>query len=194
MSKETCLRMLGIFMMLSLALSAFLILPESASAEGNVNLKVLVKNQKEENLNSAMVYALNVHTGMEYDLSWSGLVGWFEADVPPGTYQVFASSKGYTSPQEPRIPSGVPEDNEDGPQIIIKLTKIGNRADVRIRVTDGPVPDDDSVADAKVHVFDGNGGHLMEMTTPMGWANFSSPAGSSMSWTVMWDPTGPWVS
>ncbi len=178
MSKETCLRMLGIFMMLSLALSAFLILPESASAEGNVNLKVLVKNQKEENLNSAMVYALNVHTGTEYDLSWSESVGWFEADVPPGTYQVFASSKGYTSPQEPQMVYGISEENEDGPQIIIKLTRIGNRADVRIRVTDGPVPDDDSVADAKVHVFDGNGGHLMEMTTPMGWANFSAPTGN----------------
>lgn len=179
MSKETCARMLGIFVMLSLALSAFLILPEGASAEGNVNLKVLVKNQKEENLDSADVYAVNVHSAMEYDLGWSETEGWFEADVPPGTYQVFASSNGYMSPEQPQMVYGITEENQEVPQAIISLKKIDTTADLNILVADGPGMSDDAFEGAEVHVFPADGGHLMATTDPDGWANQSVPQGES---------------
>jgi|GEM_PF-3205278 len=173
MSKETYARMLGIFVMLTLALAGLLAIPAGASAEGTANLKVLVKNQKEENLDSAMVYAVNVHTGMKYDLEWSDVEGWFEADVVPGTYQVYASSEGYISPVEPQMVLSVTGDNDDVPQIIIKLTRIDNSANVRIQVTDGV----DEIEDAEVHLFGDGDVHLKEMTTPKGWANFTTPNG-----------------
>jgi hypothetical protein len=173
MSKETYARMLGVFVMLSLALAGLMFIPAGASAEGMANLKVLVKNQKEENIDSADVFAVNVHSGMEYDLSWSDSEGWFEAEVPPGTYQVFASSKGYISPQEAQMVYGITEDNDGVPQIIIKLTRIDNQADVRIQVTDGI----DEVESAEVHLFGEGGAHLKEMTTNKGWANFTAPNG-----------------
>lgn len=177
MSRVTYSRMLGIFVMLSLALAGLMLVPAGASAEGMANMKVLVKNQKEENINSALVNAVNVHSGVDYDLSWSESEGWFEADVPPGTYQVFASSEGYISPVEPQMVYGLSEDIEDVPQAIISLTKIDNQADVRIQVNDGPYMFDNGVEDAKVHLFPEDGGHLMMTTTPEGWANFSAPEG-----------------
>lgn len=169
--------MLGIFVMLSLALAGLMLVPGGASAEGMANMKVLVKNQKEENINSAHVYAINVHSGMEYDLSWSESEGWFEADVAPGTYQVFASSDGYISPAGPQMVYGLSDENEDVPQAIISLMKIDNQADVRIQVNDGPYMMDNGVEGAKVHLFPEDGGHLMMTTTPEGWANFSAPEG-----------------
>jgi hypothetical protein len=178
MSKETYARMLGIIMMLSLALAGLMIVPAGVSAEETANLKVLVKNQKEENLDSAMVYAVNVHTGMKYDLEWTSS-GWFQADVIPGTYQVFASDDGYISPMDSQMVYGLDGDSDDVPQIIIKLTKIDNTADFNIQVADGPGMMDDAVVGAMVYVFPESGGHLEVETNQEGWANFSVPNGDS---------------
>lgn len=171
MSKETYARMLGIFMMLSLALAGLMIVPEGISAEESANLIVLVKDQKEKNLDSAMVNAVNVHTGMEYVLSWTGSE--FVADVIPGTYQIFASANGYISPMEAQMVMGISLENDDDPQIIIKLTEIDNSADVKIQVMDGST----EVEMADVHLFGADGVHLMMETSPKGWANFSTPNG-----------------
>jgi len=171
MSKTTYGRVLGIFLMLSLAFTGYLMVPAGATVDGMANLKVLVKNQKEENLGSASVFCMNVHTGVRTDMEWSVGEGWFEADVPSGTYQVFAEEEGYVSPAEPQLVYKITPDTDDAPAMIIKLVKIGVETTLRFHVT----YDGEDVEGANVHLFGADSAHLNALTSTKGFANFSAP-------------------
>ncbi|MCU0798787.1 MAG: PKD domain-containing protein [Candidatus Thermoplasmatota archaeon] len=171
MSYATGARTVGIFLVLSLVLAGLFIVPAGASVEGMANLKVLVKNQKEENIEAAKVSCENVHTGKVTALLWNSELRWFEADVAPGTYQVFAMSEGFTSPADPQMVIKLTQDSDDVPAIIITLTKVSQSGMARVHVTYEGTP----VEDASVHLFGDGGAHLKGSTTPKGFANISCP-------------------
>ncbi len=173
MSYATGARTVGIFLVLSLVLAGLFIVPAGASVEGMANLKVLVKNQKEENVEAAKVSCVNVHTGMVTALLWNSELRWFEADVAPGTYQVFAMADGFISPADPQMVIKLTQDSDDVPAIIITLTKVSQSGMARVHVTYEGTP----VEDASVHLFGDGGAHLKGMTTPKGFANISCPIG-----------------
>lgn len=173
MSDATGARTVGIFLVLSLVLAGVLMVPAGASVEGMANLKVLVKNQKEENIEDAKVTCVNVHTGKADALYWNSELRWFETDVVPGTYQVYATADGFTSPIEPQMVYELTPDNDDVPAIIITLNRIGQSGMARVHVTFDGSP----VEGAMVHLFGDNGAHLKGTTTIKGFANISCPLG-----------------
>ncbi|MGA1821027.1 MAG: PKD domain-containing protein [Thermoplasmatota archaeon] len=174
MSNKTSGKMLGILLMLSLALTATLVMPLGSAEEGMATLKVVVKNQKMETLDEAAVYCENVHTGASSDLFWNSEEGWFEAEVMPGSYQIFASAENYIG-HDPEVVYMLTEKNDNVPHLII-LTEAGRESKVKVNVTYDA--DGMPVKNAKVHFFGDNGVHLMKMTDSMGYANFSIPVGT----------------
>jgi PKD repeat protein len=173
MSGKTSGKMLGILMMLSLALTAVLVMTPVSAEEGMATLKVVVKNQKMETLDEATVYCENVHTGVSSDLFWNSEEGWFEADVVPGSYQIFASAENHMG-HDSEVVYMLTEENDNVPHLII-LNEAGREAKVKVHVTYHS--DGEEIEGAKVNFFNSNGLHLKEMTNLNGWANFSAPAG-----------------
>lgn len=171
MSGKTSGKMLGIFMMLSLALTAILVMPPGSAEEGMATLKVVVKNQKMETLDEATVYCENVHTGASSDLYWNSEEGWFEADVVPGSYQIFASAEDHMG-HDSEVVYMLTEENDNVPHLII-LNEAGREAKVKVQVTYHS--DDEEVEGAQVNFFTDDGVHLKKMTDLKGWANFSVP-------------------
>jgi hypothetical protein len=123
---------------------------------------------------------VNVHTGARYDLVWDENDMRYEADVQPGTYQIFASAEGYAPQMEPKVVYMLDSENDDNVQQI-RLNIIGTDAMVRVHVT----YNGEDLEGAKVHLFGDNGIHLSKGTTPMGYANISAPDGEDLHLVVM---------
>jgi hypothetical protein len=104
----------------------------------------------------------------------------YEADVPPGTYQIFASADGFAHQMAPKVVYKLNADNDDNVQQI-RLNIIGSDAMVRVHVS----YNGDDVEGAKVHLFGADGIHLSKGTTPKGYANISAPDGEDLHLLVM---------
>jgi hypothetical protein len=174
--------MMGIILVLTLALAGFLFIPAGASAEGTANLKVVVRDNLLGTIDDAAVYCVNVHTGASYDLDWDMGDYRYEADVPPGTYQIFASADGFAHQMEPKVVYKLNSDNDENVQQI-RLAIIGSDAMVRVHVS----YNGDDVEGAQVHLFGADGIHLSKGTTPKGYANISAPDGEDLHLLVMAD-------
>ncbi|MGA1819494.1 MAG: PKD domain-containing protein [Thermoplasmatota archaeon] len=173
-------KVMGILLVLTLALAGLFIVPAGASAEGMANLKVVVRDNLLGTIENANVYCVNVHTGARYDLDWDSNDLRYEADVTPGSYQIYASAEGFTPQGSPKMVYKLTADNDDNVQQI-RLNIIGMDAMARVHVTFN----NESVEDAKVHLFGAGGIHLMEPTTPKGYANISAPEGEDLHMLVM---------
>ncbi|MBN1538762.1 MAG: PKD domain-containing protein [Candidatus Thermoplasmatota archaeon] len=170
MSSMARSKVTGILLMLTLALAGVFVVPAGASAEGMANLKVVVRDNLLGTINDATVYCVNVHTGSRYDLDWDPGDLRYEADVIPGSYQVYASAEGFTPQDTAKMVYKLTADNDDNVHQI-RLNIIGIDAMARVHVTFNG----DDVEDAKVHLFGDGGIHLTEATTPKGYANISGP-------------------
>ncbi|MGA1873332.1 MAG: PKD domain-containing protein, partial [Thermoplasmatota archaeon] len=180
MSSMARSKVMGVLVMLTLALAGLLFIPAGASAEGMANLKVVVRDNLLGTIDDAMVYCVNVHTGARYDLDWDAGDLRYEADVIPGSYQIYASAEGFAPQPSPKMVYKLTPDNDDNVQQI-RLNIIGTDAMARVHVT----YNGDDVEDAKVHLFGAGGIHLMEPTTPKGYANISAPEGEALHMLVM---------
>jgi len=167
MSNATYSRILGLSTVLGLLLAALVGMVPDASGESLVTLKVVVKNQNLDPVTEATVYCVNVHSGAEYDLYSNG-GGKFEADVVPGTYEVFVNARGYREPVEPTVVYQLTSLNMDVPTLII-LEQMSNEGKLEIRVVG-------EMEGVKMHVFH-EGSHLETSTTPKGYGNISAPYG-----------------
>jgi len=164
--------MMGIFVVLTLALAGVFFIPAGASAEGMANLKVVVRDNLYDRIEDATVYCVNVHTGVRYDLNWDSGDSRYEADVPAGSYQIFASADGYKPQSAPMVFRKLTGDNDDDVKQIV-LDLIGTSGMARVLVT----YKGDDVEGAKVHLFGPGGVHIWKSTTERGWANISAPEG-----------------
>jgi hypothetical protein len=173
-------KVLGILLMLTLALAGLFIVPAGASAEGMANLKVVVRDNLLGTIDDATVYCVNVHTGARYDLDWDAGDLRYEADVIPGSYQIYASAEGFAPQGSPKMVYKLTADNDDNVQQI-RLTIIGADAMARVHVTFNG----EDVENALVHLFGAGSIHLMEPTTPKGYANISAPEGEDLHLMVM---------
>ena len=166
MSSKASGKMLGIFLMLSLALSAIMVMP-MITADGHMaTLKVKVKNQILDPVEDATVYCVNVHSGAETELNFNGEKVWYEANVVPGTYEVFASAKDHMD-HDPMI-IDVTMDNQNIVHPVI-LRDVSGQAEATFHVEDG---NGEALEGATVHLFDGDE-HLMEHTNETGEAEIS---------------------
>ncbi|MBN1390501.1 MAG: PKD domain-containing protein, partial [Candidatus Thermoplasmatota archaeon] len=170
----------GILLMLTLALAGLFVVPAGASAEGMANLKVVVRDNLLGTIDDAAVYCVNVHTGARYDLEWDQGNLRYEADVSPGSYQIYASAEGFNPQSSPKMVYKLTADNDDNVQQI-RLNIIGADAMARVHVTFNG----NDVEDAKVHLFGSDGIHLMGATTPKGYANISGPQDEELHMIVM---------
>ena len=158
--------MLGIFVMLSLALSAIAVLP-TGSAEGHMaTLKVKVKNQILDPVEDATVYCVNVHSGAETELNYNSEDGWYEANVVPGTYEVFASAEDHMG-HDPMIIDVTAENEKIVHPVILK--DVSGDAEMNFHIGYR----DEDLEGATVHLFADGGEHLMEKSDINGWANLS---------------------
>ncbi len=182
MSNMARSKMMGIILVLTLALAGLFFIPAGASAEGTANLKVVVRDNLLGTIDDAAVYCVNVHTGARYDLDWDMDDMRYEADVQPGTYQIFASAEGFAPQMTAKVVYMLTSDNDDNVQQI-RLNIIGSDAMVRVHVS----YNGDDVEGASVHLFGANGIHLSKGTTPKGYANISAPDGEDLHLLVMED-------
>jgi hypothetical protein len=172
-------KMMGIFVVLTLALAGVLFIPAGASAEGMANLKVVVRDNLYDRIEDATVYCVNVHTGVRYDLNWDNGDSRYEADVPAGSYQIFAFADGYKPQSTPMVFKKLTGENDDDVKQVV-LNLIGTSGVARVHVT----YKGDDVEGAKVHLFGPGGVHLWKSTTPKGWANISAPEGVELHMLV----------
>lgn len=172
--------MMGILTVLTLALAGLLLFPAGASAEGTANLKVAVFDNLYDRIDDAEVYCVNVHSGARYDLDWDTDDSRYEADVPAGTYQIFASAEGYKPQAEAKMVYMLTEENDNN-VAQIQLNIIGAEAMVRVHVT----YNGDDLEGATAYLFGADGIQLIKGTTPKGYANISAPDGVDLHMLVM---------
>ncbi|MFW3146476.1 MAG: PKD domain-containing protein [Thermoplasmatota archaeon] len=185
MSRTARSKTMGIFLVLSLALAGILFLPAGASAEGMANLKVrVIEKDFLENIEFADVYCVNVHTGDMYDLFWDSKDSRYEADVPAGSYHVFASAEGYGMQEEPLVVPGITSEDDDTVQII-RLKYIPE--DITLEFNVDAASDGEELENAKIHVFAGGSAHLMAATNQTGYAKIKAPEETTLHILIFYE-------
>ncbi|MGA1873209.1 MAG: hypothetical protein ACMUHY_06010, partial [Thermoplasmatota archaeon] len=181
-------------MLVVLQIGALVLLPEEASGAPAVNMKVVVIDELLEIIDHAEVHCVNVHTSARYDLSWNESSGQYRADVPPGSYCVFASAEGFMKQGAPLVVEMLTSASEDEVNAI-SLDKVPAEISLDIEVRDGY----GEVAEgARVHILSGRHIHLTEETNTSGGARFRMPRDLEMhilvfhSGSVTYSMTGKW--
>ena len=174
MSDTTYLKMWGIFVMLSLMLTAMLVVPAGVTGEGMATLKVSIRDDVYlDSISGATVTCVNVHSGVSYTLYEDNFK--YKADVMPGTYRITAMADGYNDGfvVEKRIEGGEVRISQ------IYLERIGHGADIEVRIYADDQDDGNEIEGAQVHIYSGTS-HMMVETTEKGYGNMSVPFGESL--------------
>lgn len=171
MSKVARSKAMSTILVLTLALAGLMMVPAGASAEGTANLKVrVIEKDFLDNIENADVHCVNVHTGEMYDLYWDQARSRYSADVPEGSYEVYASAEGYSMQDTPSVVTMITSDNDDTVEII-RLKYIPEDISLEFNIFDGS----EDLEGAAVHVFGDAGQHLMAYTNVSGYAKIKAP-------------------
>jgi len=136
----------------------------------SVNLKVSVKDENLDNVNTAEISCNNIHTGNRYDLLWIQSNERYEANVIPGTYQVNIKAEGYFPQEKSVMIYNLTRENDNIPQLIICDT-LESDGKVNVHVTF----EGEGLKNAEVHLYGESGIHLLKTTNTDGYANVSGP-------------------
>ncbi|MFO8052229.1 MAG: PKD domain-containing protein [Thermoplasmatota archaeon] len=183
MSKVARSKALGTLMVLSLALAGLLMIPAGISAEGTANMKVrVIEKDFLENIENADVHCVNVHTGEMYDLEWDPARSRYQADVPAGSYDVYASAEGYSRQESPAVVNMITPDNDDAVEII-RLRYIPKDIDLEFRVHEGT----EELEGAVIHVFADEERQLSAYTNVSGYAKIRAPQDTDLHILIFYE-------